>query len=65
MLICQRSKKIWHRRSKNLEELNQQSKLREELYRVMSVAFLDPPEQKLLQFLDENYPFLFEKNGNS
>jgi len=31
----------------------------------MSVAFLDPPEQKLLQFLDENYPFLFEKNGNS
>ena len=28
----------------------------------MCVAFLDPPEQKILQFIKENYPFLFSEN---
>ncbi len=40
-------------------ELADQAALRQKIYRVQAAAFLDTPEEDLLIFLKENYPFLF------
>ncbi len=43
------------------EELIEQAGLRQEIYRVQAAAFLDSPDAELLDFLVENYPFLFPR----
>ncbi len=40
-------------------ELADQAALRQKIYRVQAAAFLDTPEETLIVFLKENYPFLF------
>ena len=48
----------WKKRPSH-EEHAEQAQIRAQLYRVQAAAFLDPPDEELLSFLQDNYPFLF------